>query len=423
MKKKSTLSFNRKILLLICFLIYTFAYFAKYSYTANTISVIDAYGVSKSQAGLVSTLFFISYGATQIIHGIFCKYYNRRVVVSTALLVSSVINILFFFKIPFVLVNILWCLNGCVQSLLWPCVILTLSKNFDSENMSKAILVMATTVGAGSFLAYGFSALFVEILSYNFTFLLSGVCLLSICILWFLFFPFACKDELSAKVVKVEKEKQKPVEKTKDGSFNALKKFFIIELVVLSVYAILNSFIKDGLNTWVPSILKENYNLSESLSIFFTVFLFVVGIFGSTVATGLYKKIRDFSILSVFFFVFIAILVGGVILLFKTSLWIIVVVAFCLISLLNHAITSVITSMAPLYLSKKIDAGFLSGFMNGICYVGSALSSFGLGGVAENYGWNAVLILLLACSVVPIVIELVYFLFCGKKSKELSDIN
>lgn len=60
------------LLILLCWAVYTCAYLGKYSYTANTLSVIADYGITKAEAGLASTLFFAAYGTFQIIHGFFC---------------------------------------------------------------------------------------------------------------------------------------------------------------------------------------------------------------------------------------------------------------------------------------------------------------------------------------------------------------
>jgi sugar phosphate permease len=51
--------------------------------------------------------------------------------------------------------------------------------------------------------------------------------------------------------------------------------------------------------------------------------------------------------------------------------------------------------MAPLYMRDKINSGMLAGTLDGFCYVGSAISTYGLGAVADRYDWNGVFYLLL----------------------------
>ena len=60
-----------------------------------------------------------------------------------------------------------------------------------------------------------------------------------------------------------------------------------------------------------------------------------------------------------------------------------------------HAVNNVITSMAPVYMRDKVNSGALSGVLNGFCYVGSTVSAYGLGTIAERWGWQPVFYLFL----------------------------
>ena len=96
-----TLDSNRlkkqKVLIVLCCLVYGFAYASRYSYSANIGPIIDYYSTTREAAGSVSTFFFISYGLGQLLNAFFCKYYPKRYVISGALWVSSVINFSLFF--------------------------------------------------------------------------------------------------------------------------------------------------------------------------------------------------------------------------------------------------------------------------------------------------------------------------------------
>ena len=84
----------------MCFLVYSIAYFGRYSYNANITLIIDDYGVTKAQAGLVATFFFFAYGVGQVINGILSSRYNKRILFPTVLLVSSAINLALYFGAP-----------------------------------------------------------------------------------------------------------------------------------------------------------------------------------------------------------------------------------------------------------------------------------------------------------------------------------
>lgn len=144
----------------------------------------------------------------------------------------------------------------------------------------------------------------------------------------------------------------------------------------------------------------------------------MLALFGTAVAVALNKKVRDFVDLCGMAFAAIAVLTfcltlagGGV--------FGIVITLACLagVSLLTSATNNVITSMAPLYLKKRFNAGMLAGLMNGLCYVGSTLSAYGLGAFADGFGWHAVFLLLAALSAACVAISVVSRIF-GKKGKK-----
>ena len=83
---------DQNLIIFLCWLVYTASYIGRYSFSAN-IPVIEAqFGVGHSATGLVSMCFFISYGVGQVVNGVFCKKYPKRVVLSGALALSAVMN-------------------------------------------------------------------------------------------------------------------------------------------------------------------------------------------------------------------------------------------------------------------------------------------------------------------------------------------
>ena len=73
---KSSAKSGSGFLIFLAWLCYSTSYLGKVNYSANITQIIDFYGVSKSEAGLVPTFFFFAYGVGQIVNGLFCKKYN-----------------------------------------------------------------------------------------------------------------------------------------------------------------------------------------------------------------------------------------------------------------------------------------------------------------------------------------------------------
>lgn len=407
-KKRSSM------LILLCWMVYTCAYLGKYSYTANTLSIIADYGITKGEAGVVGTLFFAAYGISQVIHGFFCSRYPKKIVIFPAMAVSAVINVVIYVGVPFDVLKVLWFINGVAQSALWPTLLLTISQYVARDQFKAAVLAMSSTVAVGTTFAYCGGALFVEFAgNYRLSFLTATVALVIVACVWLFFFPrLTAAGPVPPAPAPAPGAAPAPAGQASTASGVAIA----IMVVFLGFCGVVDNLVKDGLNTWVPNILNETYGLDVSASMALTLSLSVIGVFGAAFAVALQKRIPDFTLLTGRLFALASLFIGGVLLLFRTPYWLPVVIAFGLLSLLMHSINNVSTSMMPLYLGSRVNAGMLAGVMNGACYLGSALSSYCLGAFADAYGWNGVFLLLLGCAVLPAVLSLPVWLLCRKKS-------
>ena len=402
---------GQAFLIFLCWLVYTVSYLGRYSYNANILSVMDEYGVDRAAAGLVGTFFFFSYGIGQIVNGIFCKKYEKQKVLTFALLVAAVLNLTVFFGVDFAVIKYLWLINGAVQSVLWSSLISVLGEYLEDGNIKKSVLVMSTCVVSGIALSYGLSSVFTLIGDYKLSFLLGAVSIFLVAIIWFISFGRYKKNTQKY----VPKIAAPTIEKESNAKRKAVKGSVIALICVLCVFAVFDNFVKDGLQTWVPDILKSKFDLDNSLSTILTILLPVFGIFGTAVCVFAQKKVKNPILLNALFFGIIAVLIAVLMLVLDSSLLILSVILLAVIYLFATGINNVLTSVAPLYLRNEIDAGFSSGIIDGFCYAGSTISAFGLGLVADNGGWNVVFILILSVSIFAVLIGGIFYFILGRR--------
>ena len=408
---------KQNVLIILCWLTYTLTYLGRYGFSANINLIMSDFNVTKTEVGLVASFFFFSYGIGQILHGVFCKRYNKRVIISVALVVSALLNLCIFCGINFAIIKYLWLINGFTQSILWPTMIEILSKNLDEKKLKTAIITMSTTTPIGTLLVYGLSAGFVALNVYRLIFLFAVISMLFISILWFVLYnKYTKKVEDYVEVTDKTNEKQISAKKIYAG--------IIIFVVILAIFAIVDNLIKDGLTTWVPTILKETYLLPDYLSILLTVVLPILGTFGAVFAVFVNKYIKNYILLATTFFAVNTICVGLCLLsITKNYSWILLMILFGLIVLLMHAINNVITSMVPLYMRDKANSGLLAGLLNGFCYLGSTISSYGLGKIAETTNeWSMVFNLLILVSIICVLLGTIYaIIILFRKKRKTKD--
>ena len=381
-------------LIVLCWAIYTIAYLGRYSYTSNGVPIKRFYGVENDEFSLATTFFFFAYGAGQILNGLLSGKYNMRYVLSGALAVSSAINVSVYFGLPFYLIKYFWLVNGLSQAVLWASLLRILSCYLDEKHTKTAVVIMSTTVSIGTFISYGTSAAFALFDGFLYSFLLAAVCMAAIAAIWFLFYG-KLTDNLRLENSFPPPDEKEAGEKNK----NALGSGLFVLLAVFGIYAVATNFIKDGLSTWVPHILSEEYGLNDSLSIILTLVLPLFGVFGALSAVTLNKFIKDHSDLTGVFFALSSACTLGIVLLLETEYWYMILVLFGLVTMFMHGANNVITSMLPLSVGKTYNAGLVGGTLNGACYVGSTLSQYVIAAIATAAEWDTVMrVLLYLCA-------------------------
>ena len=382
---------KQKILIILCCLVYGFAYAGRYSYSANIGPIIDFYNTSREAAGSVSTFFFISYGVGQLLNAFFCKYYPKRYVISGALWISALINLFLFFLPEFEYIKYLWLFNGVCQSVLWPTLVLTIGEVVDPSLTKSAVFTMSFSMVLGTILAYGGSALFNMMNSataFRYSFLMGLVLPTVIGVVWFLSY-----NQLTSE--KYETAPGAETEKKAVSGKQAAAQAMVGLLIVCAIFAAVDNFVKDGLNTWTSVILKEQFAFDDSKSIVLTLVLPIFGVFGSVTAMQANKLLKDFRGLIGAFYLVLSLCLLGVTWSLRIDSVVMTLIFFGVISCLSHGINSVLTSIMPLALRDRINTGFLAGLMNACCYIGSAVSAYGLGKIADGRSWDFVIRILL----------------------------
>lgn len=391
------------LLIFLCWLVYSVSYLGKVNYSANITHITEFYNVSKSEAGLVPTFFFFAYGIGQVVNGLLCKKYNARWTIFTGLALSSVINLIIAVTGNFAVIKWLWMINGFTLSMLWPTLISLLAFALPQKDLERSSVVMGTTVAAGTLTIYALSSLFSVFDNFKLAFYTAATAGILTSFVWLVLYKKALNKSISEKDgesgLNIKETANAKTEKT-DWS----RKVFMASVCALCFCGVGVNLIKDGLTTWVPTILKEEYQMADSISILLTIFLPVVAIFGNLGALKMHKKIPDYITHCFVVFALMAVLIGVIIGCLELKWAIIMLICLVAVNFLASSLNSLITGIYPIFMRGKVNSGFYAGILNGFCYLGSTISSYGLGYIAEHFGWTAVFYFLIAfCAMVAVV--------------------
>ncbi len=416
--KKDPLARASMALIWLCWFNYSCAYVGKLSYAASINQIIGEFGVTHSEAGLVSTFLFFAYGAGQFVNGLLCKKYNIKWTVFFSITVSGLINLVVALTPSFEIIKYLWLINGFLLSMLWPCQIRLLTETLSKKYMARTGIIMGSTVAVGTVAVYLMSALFTKVNMFRLTFVMSAILLPASALLWLLTVSKIVKKiSFASPLEEDEEETVAPVGVVQDTTTMS-KRALRLSIVMLALFAFFGNLIKDGLTTWVPSILLEQYDLGAAFSIVLSLALPFVTLLSNPFAIAFHKKLSDFVLQCAAVFLMSGTIIGIVIGSLSFGQVIITLICFALVCFLLASSHSVITSHFPLFMKGKINSGMLAGVLNGFAYLGSTVSSYGLGLVRELAGWDAVFWLLLAICGAMCVIAVAYVLIKGRMSKK-----
>ena len=412
------------LLIFLASLLYTVSYLGKVNYSSNITQIVDYYQISKAEEGLVPSFFFFAYGIGQVVNGLLCKKYNIKWMIFLSLFVSAVINLIVALTPNFEIIKWLWMLNGFMLSILWPTLVRLLSGALPQKDLGKSSVIMGTTVATGTLIIYGLSSVFAMFDMFKLSFYTASFLELIVAVLWLFLYGKAFKCAYEEKTEEAisynnEAKKEKSFENDK-----ADKSIIYITICVLCLYAVIVNLTKDGLTTWVPSILKENFAMSDSVSILLTLTLPIVAIFGNFVALKTHKFLPDYITHCFVVFIIIGGVVGVIIAGISRTQIIFTLVGLMFVNFMASGLNSLITSIFPIFMREKVNSGLFAGVLNGFCYVGSTISSYGLGLIADNFGWISVFWLLIGCCFFAGMVWCIYIcvrhILCARERQSLT---
>lgn len=394
-----------------CFIAYAASYVGRINYSAALPDILTEGLFTKSQAGIIGSAFFIVYGFFQIINGFLGDKISPFKMIMLGLFLSAGTNILMTFCTTNVTMAIVWGFNGFALSLLWAAILKILANIINYDMRSKACLNISATLPIGTVLAYILASVSINFFNWKYVFYTSSVVLI------FAFIFFSVTYFLSKKHI-TEVEIQNPVNNAKkDGNTKVntnkfLPLFLSAGLLLVLPADAIHGAIKEGITTWVPTMITETYRTPVAFSVFISIILPIVNLSGNYIITPLYNKVFKKDELKTGSFILAFVLIPFAFLIFMKNLPIVVsVILLALGTTAMHTFNYMIITLVPMQFAKYGKTATVTGVMNATAYIGCAAATYGFGIISDNIGWNGTV-------VVWIVIDLIALLFTSLNIKK-----
>lgn len=369
-----------KTVVALGFLVYFFSYAMRLDYSASLVAIVSDLKITNTMASAAVTGSFITYGVGQVICGFIGDKISPVKMISIAMLGTILVNILVSFCSSIALITVLWSINGVCQAMLWPPLARFVSEQVGTEKYSDAITTVGLSASVATIFIYIFVPFVLEITVWRNVFRCMSVFGIIMMLVW----GYVTRNIPMGKAVAT----------TKTQSQKTISVWGLISLaglIPIFITIALQGILRDGIQTWLPSLVNESFGLSESSSVLSTAVLPVLSMVSVIISNAIYHRIKnELKTASIMFGIaFIATVPMGLGLKVPT---IVTIVLAAMISGCMHGVNLMLISLIPKNFSKYGMVSTFSGILNAFTYVGAAVSSYGFAALADGIGWNAVLI-------------------------------
>ncbi|WP_241774514.1 MULTISPECIES: MFS transporter [Lysinibacillus] len=245
--ERSNTSKQKYIILGILFLAWIVNYLDKLSMNVAIIPIAEEFSLNETQAGLIISVFFMSYAVMQLVGGYLSDKYGARRMILISVLLWSIFTILTGFAWSFVSLIVIRLLFGIGEGSFPAASTLAIADNFpkSERGRAKSTLTAATTIGSmiSTIVA---AALIISIGWRNLFFIFGVLGFLLTIVLYFLLKPNTqYREEANSIKVKV------PLKK--------LLKMPMLWQLMLMYFGV--SIVNWGLTSWMPTFMVKEKNL------------------------------------------------------------------------------------------------------------------------------------------------------------------
>lgn len=405
-KSLSKFTSKQKLIFILCLIAYTCAYLNRVNISISLPGITNDLGLTNLQTGTITSAFFWTYAAGQIISGWLGDRLSPKYMIGIGLAMSSILCFLFSFMNSTLSLSILWALNGLFQSMLWAPIMRIIASNFTGEKLIKATFGISFSLVVGYMISWGTSVLISKMLGWRAIFYIPAVFVALFVVFWFILY----KDD--------EEGVEESLSERKEGG-TALRgiKYMPAILTILILVCITHGIVKEGINVWLPTILSQisSFDLESTLGV-----LLVVPVinFGGILLTKLISdrtKANSYITLVVLFAASVAV---ALILALTNQISAISMVIFTvLLCGLMFATNPVLTSFIPVSFAQYKCVSTMAGLIDSTIYVGAALSGIFTGLLTTDSDWSGVFWLWFAAMTTGTLLTIILLRLYNKQQK------
>ncbi|HAZ03243.1 MAG TPA: hypothetical protein DD458_14300 [Prolixibacteraceae bacterium] len=387
---------------------YAFFYLIRKNLSIALPAMMDSLQLSKTQMGVILSLFGATYALAKLVNGPLCDRSNPRYFMAFALFGAAVVSILFGLSSSILFFGIFWIMNGYFQSMGSPIGPKTMANWFSAKERGRFYSIWNTCHNIGSFAIVLAGGFIVERMGWRFGFFLpAGLCLLgALMVAW----KMQDRPE-SVGLPPIQVYHGDVVKNTVMDTNESAKELFQKYVLrnsriwLLAFSCMLIYMVRYGLGDWGVTYLTEVKKISISSGGVKSSFLELMAIPGTILAGFIADKFFPKKNLAVALIYIIGVIASIFFIYYlpeNAGIW--DGVAFGMAGFFIYGAQMVCTGLGPLALVPRRAVATAVGLTGAMSYIGTFLTSIISGWISDHWGWTSTFIFWIACALIALLI-------------------
>ena len=380
------------LLCVLLSLLYFTSYVTRINFSAVMADMILEGVLNKEQAGVIGSALFFTYGFGQILSGFLGDRLSPHRIICTGLITTIVCNFLMPFIPSPALMAVVWGVNGMAQAFFWPPIIRLMTMHLNEKEYSKCALYISVAMNAATILIYAVVPVCTTLINWKAAFIIAALWAAAYFIVWVLGYHEVERRRVHKEIVPHQKSEEQEKQEQKPAEIKLSKMFVISGAVFVFIGIAAQGFLRDGIQSWLPTFFTEVFKMDSASAIFSTVLIPIFNIAVTYLAIFMFNHVFKNEVkASLCYYLLTTVLCVVLSFFYQASPTVCLVIAASVTGLV-HGINSMFTTFLCRRFGFTGKVSTVSGIANAFTYVGSTVSSYGVAVIAENLGWQATLI-------------------------------
>lgn len=383
---------------------YATFYLCRVNFSVAIPGIMDEFGYTRTAVGGIATALFGAYAIGQFINGQLGDKFGGRILIVTGLITSGILNIVFGFSEILVILTLIWAINGYFQSMGWAPSIKTIANWFPSKSRGKIGGAYGSSYQIGAALSLALAGFLAGALGWRWCFWVPGTLVIASAINCWIRVRDA-PEVIGLPAIEEEANRtyeSRGIRKDHHLGFGYTIKALGDPAILFTAFGLFAlNIVRYGFMVWAPNYMFEVQHAPISMAAYKTMMIPLAGSVGAIFAGWTSDKIfqsRRAPITAIMLF-----LLGLSTWLFPqipVEMWSLSLLCLIAIGFMTYGPHVLMVATTPMDYGTRKAASSATGFIDGVGYIGAAITGILSGWLTDVWGWKATFYLWAGASIV-----------------------